>query len=67
MIERRRLGLCFTCDNPFTRDHECNNLFDITTINDYDTEDTNNNLLMMIGITQSAVRGSPPMYLTGAI
>jgi hypothetical protein len=49
------------------RDHKCKNLFDITVVNDYDTKDIDNSLLMMIGTTQSAVRGSHPMFLAGAI
>jgi hypothetical protein len=48
-------------------DHKCKNLFDITAVNDYDTKDIDNSLLMMIDTTQSTVRGSPPMFLAGAI
>jgi hypothetical protein len=67
MAERRRAGLCFNCDVPFVRGHKCKHLFDITTVNDYDTDKADSGLMMMIETTHSAVRGSPPMYLTGAI
>lgn len=55
MAERHRSRLCFNCNEPFTRGHKCKNLFDITTINDYDTDDVDNSLLMMISQTQLAV------------
>jgi ornithine carbamoyltransferase len=48
-------------------DHKCKNLFDITVINDYDTKDIDNSLLMMIGTTQSAVCSSPPVFLARVI
>jgi hypothetical protein len=67
MAERRRAGLCFNCDEPFVRGHKCKHLFDITTINDYDTNEADDSLMMMIGTTHSAVRDSPPMYLTEVI
>ena len=35
--------------------------------NDYDANDVDNSLLMMIGTTQSTIRGCHPMYLVGAI
>ena len=47
--------------------HKCKNLFDIMTVNDFDTKNIDNSLLMMIGTTQSALCGSPPMFLAGAI
>jgi len=59
MAERRRSGLCFNCDEPFSRGHKCKHLFDITAINDYnnidDDADVDNNLLMMIGTGQFPV------------
>ena len=59
MAERRCSELCFNYDKPFTRDHKCKHLFDITAINDYDNNDAdadvNNSLLMMIGTGQSLV------------
>jgi hypothetical protein len=67
MTERRHAGLCFTCDDPFTRNLQCKNLFEIIGINDYDTKDSTNSLLMMISTTHTAVHGSPPMYLAGSI
>jgi hypothetical protein len=27
MLERRRQGLCFNCDEPYVRDHQCQRLF----------------------------------------
>lgn len=51
MVERHQSGLCFNCDKPFTHGHKCKLLFDITSINDYDADDIDNNLLMMIGTT----------------
>ena len=52
MAERRRSGLCFNCDKPFTRGHKYKHLFDITAVNDYDNDtDVDNSLLMMIGTT----------------
>jgi hypothetical protein len=33
----------------------------------YDNDDVDNSLLMMIGTEQSPVRGCPPMYLTGVV
>ena len=67
MAERRLSGLCFNYDEPFTRGHKCTHLFVSTAVNDYDTKDIDNSLLMMIGTTQWAVRSSPPMFLVGAI
>ena len=32
MTERHRAGLCFNCDEPFTRGHKCRHLFNITAI-----------------------------------
>jgi hypothetical protein len=42
-------------------------LFDITAINDYDLEEADSSLKMMIGMTQSEVQGTSPMYLEGVI
>jgi hypothetical protein len=67
MAERHRSGLYFNCDEHFTRSHKCKHLFDITAVNDYDSDDVDNSLLMMIGTEQSPVRGYPPMYLTGVV
>jgi len=67
MAERRHAGLCFNCDEPFTRGHKCIHLFNITAINDYNTDSIDNGLMMMIGTNQSAVRSCPPMYLIGVV
>jgi hypothetical protein len=67
MVERHRSGLCFNCDEPFTRDHKCKHLFDIMNVNDYDNDNVDNSLLMMIGTEQSLVHGCPPMCLIGVV
>jgi hypothetical protein len=46
-----QIGLCFNYVEPFTHGRKCRHLFDITTINDYDADDVDNNLLMMLGMT----------------
>lgn len=48
MVERRRAGLCFNCDEPFACGHKCKMLFEITMVNDCDMDD-NSNLMMIIG------------------
>jgi hypothetical protein len=67
MAARRQAGLCFNCDEPFSRGHKCKLLFDITAINSYDTDDSDNSFMMMIGTPNAAVHGCTPMYLTGVI
>jgi hypothetical protein len=67
MAERCHAGLRFNCDEPFAHGHKCKLLFDITAINDYDLEEADNSLKMMIGRTQSGVQGTSPMYLEGVI
>jgi hypothetical protein len=67
MAARRQARLCFNCDEPFSRGHKCKLLFDITVINSYDTDDSDNSFMMMIGTANAAVRGCTPMYLTGVI
>ena len=49
--EHHRAGLCFNYDEPFTRSHKCKHLFNIMATNDYDANDVDNSLLMMIGTT----------------
>ena len=63
MVEWRRAVLCFNYEEPFTQGHKCKHLFNITAINDYDMDDIDNSLIMMIGTNQSPMRGYPPMYL----
>jgi hypothetical protein len=67
MTKHLQTGLCFNYVEPFTRSRKCSHLFDITTINDYDANDVDNNLLMMLGMTQFAVHACRPMYLAGAV
>jgi hypothetical protein len=67
MTEQCHASLCFNYDEPFARGHKCKLLFDITAINDYDLEEADNSLMMMIGRTQSGVQGASPMYLEGVI
>lgn len=57
MMERRWMGLCFNCDEPFTHGHKCKNLFDFMLINDYDFKDTDASLMMMICAQNSRVLG----------
>lgn len=47
--ERHRMGFYLNYDEPFTRGHKCKHLFDITLVNDYDFDDTDASLVMMIG------------------
>jgi hypothetical protein len=49
MTKRRHMALCFNRDKPFTHGHKCKHLFDIMLINDYDNDDTDAGLMMMIG------------------
>ena len=65
--EHHRAGLCFNCDEPFTGSHKCKHLFNIRATNDYNVDDVDNSLLMMLGTTPPAVHGCHPMYLAGAI
>jgi hypothetical protein len=48
MAELRHGGLCFNCDEPFACANKCKLLFDMTAINDYDLEEADNSLMMMI-------------------
>lgn len=43
------MGFYLNYDEPFTRGHKCKHLFDITLFNDYDFDDTDASLVMMIG------------------
>jgi hypothetical protein len=42
-------------------------LFEITTVNDYDVEEADASLMMVIGRLQSGVQGASPMYLEGVM
>jgi hypothetical protein len=61
MAERCRAGLYFNSDEPFARGHKCKLLFNITAINDYELEEADSSLMMMIGTTHSGVEGASPM------
>jgi hypothetical protein len=65
MAERRQQGLCFNCDEPFSRNHKYKMLFEITAVNDHETEEGDASLMMMIGRLQSGVQGASLMYLEG--
>uniref|UniRef100_A0A452YZD1 Uncharacterized protein n=1 Tax=Aegilops tauschii subsp. strangulata TaxID=200361 RepID=A0A452YZD1_AEGTS len=39
LLERRRQGLCFNCDEPYTPDHACPRLFYLE-VADYIPKDT---------------------------
>lgn len=34
MMERRRQGLCYNCDEPFIRGHQCKRLFHLLITDD---------------------------------
>jgi hypothetical protein len=51
----------------FAHGHKCKLLFNITVVNDYDLEEADISLMMMIGRTQSGVQGASPMYIEGVI
>lgn len=67
MATRRQAGLCFNCDEPFSRGHKCKNLFEITVINDYNADDVGESMMMMIGKPHSGVHRASPMYLEAMI
>jgi hypothetical protein len=67
MAARHQAGLCFNCDEPFSHDHKCKMLFEITVVNDYAVEEVDASLMMMIGRLQSRVQGASPMYLEGVM
>jgi hypothetical protein len=39
MAERREKGLCFNCDEKFSRGHRCQRLFYLEVIDDFEEED----------------------------
>jgi hypothetical protein len=65
MAERRQVSLCFNYDEPFSHGHKCKMLFEITTINDYEVEEADASLMMMIDKLQLGVQRASPMYLEG--
>jgi hypothetical protein len=65
MVAWRQAGLCFNYDKPFSHGHKCKMLFDITAVNDYDMEEADASLMMMIGRLQSRVQGASPCILRG--
>lgn len=67
MAERCRIGLCFNYDEQFTRGHKCKHIFDITLVNDYDMEEADPGLMMMISAQNSGVRGWRTMFLAGDV
>jgi hypothetical protein len=48
MAKQRQAVLYFNCDEPFSCGHKCKILFEITAINDYDQEEADASLMMMI-------------------
>jgi hypothetical protein len=48
MVKQRQAALCFNYDELFSRGHKCKILFEITAINDYDQEEADASLMMMI-------------------
>jgi hypothetical protein len=65
MVAWSQAGLCFNCDKSFSHGHKCKMLFEITTVNDYDMEEADASLMMMIGRLQSRVQGASPCILRG--
>ena len=61
------MGLYFNYDEPFICGLKCKHLFNITTINDYDADDVDNSILMMLGTTQFVLHSCLPMYLVAAV
>jgi hypothetical protein len=61
------MGLCFNYNEPFTHGHKCKHLFDIMLVNDYNFDDTDASLMMMIGAQNLGVLGWCTMFLVGAI
>jgi hypothetical protein len=49
MAAQHQAGLCFNCDELFSRGHKCKMLFEITAVNDYNVEEADASLMMMIG------------------
>lgn len=67
MIKCRHMALCFNRDEPFTHGHKCKHLFDIMLVNDYDNDDTNFDLMMMIGTQNLGARGWRTIFMAGAV
>jgi hypothetical protein len=61
------MALCFNRDEPFTHGHKCKHLFDIMLVNDYDNDDTNFDLMMMIGTQNLGARGWRTIFMAGAV
>jgi hypothetical protein len=66
MAAQCQVGLCFDYDESFSCGHKCKMLFEIIAIN-YDVEEANASLMMMIGRLQFGVQGASPMYLEGVM
>jgi hypothetical protein len=49
MAGRHQEGLCFNYDESFSCGHKCKMLFEITAVNDYNMEEADASLMMMIG------------------
>ncbi|XP_019089071.1 PREDICTED: uncharacterized protein LOC104733383 [Camelina sativa] len=58
--EKRKKGLCFKCDGPWSKDHKCPNkeLRVLTVLNGYEVEVLNGNVDGIAGPTTTKVRGS---------
>lgn len=66
--EEMAAGLYFNYNEPFTQGHKCKHLFDITAVNNYTSDNDNDNSLMMLVVTQGpGVRGGRTMCLAGAV
>lgn len=52
MLERRRQGLCYNCDEPYVRGHQCKRLFNLLLTNDLSEEDA---ALPVVGADDAAL------------
>jgi len=57
------VGLCFSCDELLSCGHKCKLLFDNTIVNNYDLEEADDSLMMMISRLHIEVQGASLMYI----
>lgn len=66
MAKRKCLGLCFNCDEQFSRGHKCKQLFEITIVNDFDDDDEPSLMVITAG-PNGGLQGWCTMRLVGAV
>jgi hypothetical protein len=64
---RQQISIYITFNKHPIHNYKRENKLWISTVNDYDANDVDYNILMMLGTTQSATRGCHLMYLAGAV